>query len=436
MNTRAAALKVLIKVTEHGAYLNDTLRMYFKEIDRQTKADEKEAAARDKAFAARLCTETVKRLTELDFRINLYAKTKVKKMHPMVRNILRMGVCQLYYMDGVPASAAVNESVKLAKANGQTKASGFINGVLRSMHRNEKPYPYETSVPLDIGAFAVAYSMPEWILRRYERRFGMEKTKEIAAGFLAPAPLAIRVNTSRIAPEKLKKEIEAKGIRVEEVPGRPAAFLLADAGAVEEIPGFSEGLFFIQDLSSMEVAYAAKVKAGDTVIDVCAAPGGKALHAADLATCGHVDARDVSGAKVAKIKENIARARFSNISAKVWDATRKDADAYQTADVVIADLPCSGLGVLRRKPEIKYRLTQTDILDLAELQQRILSTVGKYVKHGGRLVFSTCTLTEEENERNTKRFLQTQEDFTLAFERTILPDACHDGFYIAVMERR
>ncbi len=433
MNTRAVALSVLIKVTEHGAYLSDTLQACFKELEQNTKGEAKENLSRDKAFIARLCTGTVKRLIEMDFRINLYAKTKVKKMHPVVRAILRMSVYQLYYMDAIPASAAVNEAVRLAKKNGQTKAAGFINGILRSMDRGEKEYPYEDGQVPDENGLSVVYSMPEWITKLFVARFGVEKTGEIIHSFLSSAPLAIRVNQSRIAPEELRAGFLEKGIPVEEVSGRPWAFLVEPGGAVEKLPGFAEGFFFVQDLSSMEVARQADIKPGEVVVDVCAAPGGKALHAADLG--GIVCARDISGQKVRKIRDNIERASFKNIRAEVWDALKPDEKMREQADVVIADLPCSGLGVLKRKPEIKYRLEKEDITALSDLQRRILNVVAAYVKCGGRLVFSTCTLTEEENDGNTEAFLKAHPDFSLVSKETILPDATCDGFYIAVMRR-
>ena len=445
MNARAAALQILIKVTEHGAYLSDTLRLHFKELpDRQ-----------DRAFVSFLCTGTVKRLIEVDFRINLYAKTKIKKMHPIVRNILRMGAYQLLYMDGVPASAAVNESVKLAKKNGQAKASGMINGILRSMAREDKPWPFTGRKPRTAAECALVFSVPEWIAERFAGRFGLEGAKEILSACLSPAPLTIRVNTSRIAPGELAKRLAGEGVTVK---AADAAYVLENVGIVEALASFNEGLFFVQDLSSMEPAAAAGIRPGDTVVDVCAAPGGKAMHAADILmtqasgrdsgdaadrgmapersqAAGLVIARDVSEAKVAKIRENIDRAGFTNIRAEVWDARVFDERMAGKADVVIADLPCSGLGVLKRKPEIKFRVTEDDIALLSRLQQEILDTVCEYVTDGGKLVYSTCTLTEEENEGNVRRFLEAHKDFSLISEKTILPDALRDGFFVAVLKR-
>ncbi len=434
MNARAVALSVLIKVTEHGAYLTDTLQTYFKDMEKKAGNAERMTLLRDKAFITRLCTGTVKRLIELDFRINLYARTKVKKMHPVVRGILRMGAYQLYYMDAVPAAAAVNESVRLARKNGQAGATGFINGILRSMERGERKYPYEDGQVTDVNGLSVAFSMPEWIVKRLVEGFGVEETEQILRGFLSAAPLAIRVNQSKTTPGELRRLLVEGGVGVEEVPERPFAFLIEGGGAVERLPGFAKGLFFVQDPSSMEVVHRVGVRPGDVVVDVCAAPGGKALHAADMG--GDVRARDVSEAKVARIRENVARAGFSNVRAEVWDATRPDPAMREGADVVIADLPCSGLGVLKRKPEIKYRLQPEDVTALAGLQRQILDVVCAYVRPGGKMVFSTCTLTEEENGGNTSAFLEGHPDFSLVSAETILPDAYHDGFYIAVMERK
>ena len=253
---------------------------------------------------------------------------------------------------------------------------------------------------------------------------------------LQERPTAIRVNCSAIMTGQLRAELEEAGVRVAATQ-YPDALLISGYDHLGSLPAFVRGDFYVQDLSAMQAIHAAQIQKGWNIIDVCAAPGGKAIHAAQLMEgTGHVQARDLTEYKVDLILDNIDRCHVENVSAKVWDATVPDEGANGTADLVIADLPCSGLGVLHGKPDIKYRMSQEQTQELAQLQRQILAVVQAYVRPGGRLVYSTCTVNRAENEDNVAWFAQSYPVFQKLSEQQILPDDKQDGFYIAVFDRK
>ena len=441
MTEREAALDVLLAVLERGEYLANAVDHLLNQAEgsgqRQRFSNEsmtgvgKDKLKQYRQYVKRVTKGVTERAIELDFRLNRIASQKVKRMHPAVRNILRLGAYELLYMDSIPAAASVNECVTLAKRRGQARAGGMVNAVLRKLAASAQAF--------EKTDLSVRYSMPEWITQRWMSRFGGEQTEEMLKAFLQEKPLTVRVNRSRISMEAMQEMFTQAGIRTERIGGLPAALVLHRGTVpITRMPGFAEGFFYIQDPGSMQVCVMADIRQGESVLDVCAAPGGKALHAADLAgENGRVEARDVSEQKVRRIEENVRRCRFSNISTKVWNAAVFDEDSTGKYDAVLADVPCSGLGVLGRKPEIKYRLTEQDILGLAQIQRDILECVHSYVKPGGRLVYSTCTISEAENEEQAADFLKRHTDFEKIAEKQFIPstDAPGDGFYVCVMKR-
>ena len=256
--------------------------------------------------------------------------------------------------------------------------------------------------------------------------------------FLESAPLSIRTNLQQTTPQHLKKKLEKEGVSVEENPEFSYAFFISGYDRLDALEAFREGLFSVQDMASMYVAEAADVQPGAYVIDVCAAPGGKSMHLAEkLQGTGMVEARDLTEYKVDLMEENIARCQLKNMKAVQWDATIKDADSVEKADVVIADLPCSGLGVMGRKPDIRYRVTPEDVQALAALQRKILSVVQEYVKPGGTLVYSTCTVTRAENDGNVQWFGEQYPEFQFETMRQLYPgEGRHDGFFIAKWKKQ
>lgn len=422
-NTRQLALEMLTAINEEGEYSHLLLHQV---LEKYQYLDKKE-----RAFLTRLTEGTLERQITLDYVINFFSRTKVKKMKPVIRNLMRMSVYQLMYMDSVPDSAVCNEAVKLARKRGFSGLSGFVNGVLRSVARGWKEVKYPEEKTDCAYAWSVRYSIPVWMIEIWQNSYGNEKTKEILEGFRKESPLTIRVNKNKITPQDLKKKLQAEGITAEEIKGIPDAFQLRGIDYLGGLKSFLDGEFYVQDISSMRVAGLCGVKKGDYVIDVCAAPGGKSIHIAELLDgSGMVEARDLTGYKVGLIEENIKRHGLTNMKAVQMDATVDDAASHGRADVLICDLPCSGLGVMGRKTDIRYKMTPEKARELAKLQRQILSVVHKYVKPEGTLVYSTCTIHEEENEKNVKWFLENYPEFELVSQEQLLPDSQGDGFFL------
>ena len=391
VNERALVLEMLLAVNEEGQYSHLGLRDVLDKYQYLGK--------QERAFLTRLMEGTLERQLTLDYVIDQFSKTRVKKMKPLIRNLMRMSVYQIMYMDSVPDSAVCNEAVKLARKRGFSGLSGFVNGVLRSVARGWREVRFPN--------LSVTYSMPEWIVDIWTENYGEEKTRQILEGLTAENRLTIRTNLSAVTPEELVNKLKAEGVTVHAVPELPYAFEISGLDYLAGLKSFKEGLFYVQDVSSMLVSEIAAPKWGDYCIDVCAAPGGKSLHLADmLHGSGHVEARDITDYKVQLMQENIERIGVINMSATLQDATVFDPESVERADILLADVPCSGLGVIGKKADIRYKMTPAKQTEIIKLQRKILDTVWKYVKVGGTLIYSTCTIGAEENQYNVKWFLE------------------------------
>lgn len=429
VNIRQIALEILIEVNEKGQHshliLSDVLAKY-QYLPKQ-----------ERAFLTRLVEGTLERRIELDYIIDSFSKTKINKMKPLIRNLLRMSVYQIKYMDAVPDSAVCNEAVKIAKKKGFQSLSGFVNGVLRNIAREIDTIQYPIKEKNLLSYLSVIYSMPEWIVNKWTEEYGTERTEEILKAFSIQRPITVRTNLLKTSPEELKEKLSKAGMTVTEVAELPYAFELSGYDFLNGIDAFNEGEFYVQDISSMMVAETASIKKGDYVIDVCAAPGGKSTHLAEmLGNDGFVEARDLTDYKVSLIEDNITRHQLSNMKAVCMDATCFDEASVEKADVLICDLPCSGLGVLGKKNDIRYKMSGEQIKELACLQRKILDTVHSYVKHEGTLIYSTCTIDRLENEDNVDWFIKNHPDFSLVSQKQMLPgEVGADGFFIAKLIR-
>ena len=431
INTREIVLDCLLEILEKKQYSHYVMKQV---LDKYGYLDK-----RERSFIKRVTEGCIERCMELDYILDSFSKVPVKKMKPLIRNLMRMSVYQIFYMDGTPDSAVCNEAVKLAGKRGFSSLKGFVNGVLRNIARSKDKVVYPSKEKDFINYLSVTYSMPLWIVKMWTERFGREKTEQILQGLLTERPVTVRVEESLNCEKKenLLNEMKKAGISYAQIKELPYAYELQNVDRVELIPGFAEGLLMVQDAGSMAIIEAADIQKNQNIIDVCGAPGGKAIHAAGkMQNTGFVTVRDISQRKVGMMEDNIARSGYTNIKAEVFDATVLDKASVEQADVVIADLPCSGLGVIGRKADIKYRVQPEDVASIAALQKEILSVVRQYVKPGGKLVYSTCTLTEEENETNTKWFLQNY-PFEKVTERLLIPGVDGtDGFYMAVFVRK
>lgn len=450
-NTRELVLDVLMEILEEGTYSHLVIRDVLDKYDY--------SKTRDKAFVKRMTEGTLERLIQIDYILDQFSKVPVSRMKPLIRNLMRMSVYQLLFMDSVPDAAICNEAVKLAGKRGYKGLSGFVNGVLRNIARNKDRLPYPDRDKNEIKYLSVTYSMPEWLIEKWMLAYGKEKTQRMLEDLLRERPVTVRFSVEQAdgVKEAWIRKLKEEGIEVTKHPYLPYAYLLDHAAGIKNLYGYEEGWFTVQDVSSMLVAEAAGIEKTDVindflVVDVCAAPGGKSMHMAEkLSGKGKVVARDLSEYKVSLIRDNIERMGYKNIEAQVYDACRKDESLIGKADVVLADLPCSGLGIMGKKRDIKYRITKEGMEELVKLQRKILEVVWQYVKPGGVLIYSTCTINPDENERMVQ-WLSAQGSFELESLSPFLPKALFgeekegmlqlfpgihetDGFFLARLRR-
>lgn len=398
MGARETALNVLIACRKEGGWSNGVLKAYCS----RDRLD-----SRDSALASRLCYGVLQNRSLLDFYLQQLLTGKVKALHPVLRDILHLGLYQLQLMDKIPESAAVNESVELAKkyCKKQRNASGLVNGVLRNAVRSKDTLKAPVS-------WEDKYSHPGELINLLKAYVGKERIESMLRANNAIAPMTAQVNTLKITAEQLQKRLEAEGVAAEKHLWIPDCLVLSGTGNIEQLPSFREGLFYVQDPAAKLSVLCAELRPGQTVLDCCAAPGGKSFAAAmAMQGQGSITSCDVHAHKIELIAKGAQRLGISNISAKEQDATAFCAEWQNRFDTVIADVPCSGLGIIRKKPDIRYK-NLSDLAELPALQAQILHNVSRYVKPGGLLLYSTCTLVQEENEGVVETFLRTHPDFT------------------------
>lgn len=424
---REAVLEILTGIREQGTYSHIAVREMLDRCEREGMD------RRQRAFVKRLTEGIIERRIELDDVLRRYTK-KGARIRPVIRDILRMGIFQILYMDSVPDSAACNEAVKLTKAYGKKELAGFVNGILRTAVREKEagrllPAPEEasaeggnspaegsnaacTGAATDPAALSRKYSMPEWIVRMWQEQLGTEETAKLLASLLKIRPVSIRFD-DRCSPacrEEILEKMRLRGTGVEKGRYLPYCCYLTGTDSISELPGYREGLWTVQDESSMMVAEAAGLEGGEIIYDVCAAPGGKSMHCAgrllvlekgreEGKDTGEVHAFDLSKGKTAQILKNVRRMRLPNVIVQQRDARETVSEEAGKADVLLCDLPCSGLGVIGRKRDIKYHVTEKQLEELADLQKSILRSAVSYLREGGVLIYSTCTINEGENGR-------------------------------------
>lgn len=392
-NVREAVLDILLELEKQTEYSNVLIAAV---LDKYDYLD-----GREKAFIKRVSEGTVERRIQLDFVLDQYSKTPVIKMKPLIRALLRMSVYQLLFMEHIPDAAVCNEAVKLAKKRGFQFLQGYVNGVLRNIARGRDQIAYPDRAKTPETYLSVWYSMPLWLVEHFTDAYGKDVCEKILAASLERQPVCLRLRENMAQEERARlfAAWEAAGVTVREHPYHPCAVTVQGAAGIRRLAGYAEGLFAVQDVSSILAVEAAGIKPGDTVIDVCAAPGGKALHAAQKAgKDGTVIACDVSSYKTDQIEENRRRLGAENVSVLVQDARLRNESLVGRADVLLADVPCSGLGVIGHKQDIKYRVTKESLKEIQLLQKEIITNVIDYIKPGGTLLYSTCTLNPAENE--------------------------------------
>lgn len=419
-NTREVVLSTLLDIEKNQIFSNAALGTALRKCQFMSK--------QDRAYITRMVEGVTEQKIRLDYVINSFSGTKVNKCKPLIRCILRMGVYELLYMDSVKDFATCNECVKLAAMHHFGNLKGFVNGVLRSVARKKDSLEFpkkEDDVQL---YFSVKYSVPLELVAILRKDFDDDTLEKILAGGQADRETSVRVNTDKISVSEFEKKLKAAGISVRRGELCDTFLLISGYDYIRKVPGYADGEFVVQDQSSGLAVRAAGIKSGDLVVDVCAAPGGKTMYAASLAGhSGRVISRDISEKKLELIQENLERLGIENVTVAAHDAALPDSSLFGMADVVIADLPCSGLGVMGRKNDIKYHVTEKNIEELAGLQRRILDVVSRYVKPGGTLVYSTCTIDSEENIKNAQWFAREHDFEPVDIEDCLLGHGGRDG---------
>lgn len=404
MNAREAAYRVLWEI-EEGAFANLALDEFLRR--------EPGMKAVDKGFLTELVYGTVKHRTRLDWLINATVK-KVEKLALGPRLLLRLSYYQLLFMDRVPAFAVTNEAVKLARKLFNPGVASLINGVLRNYLRRPQNVVWPDREKDPLTYLEVIYSHPRWMLERWLKRYGWEDTVRLCEYNNAPAELWIRANTLRCTPEELAERLTTEGCAVKRSRRVQEGLLLESAPSLAGLSSFGEGLFTVQDESSMLVAYALRPEPGAEALDLCAGPGGKTTHLAQMMqNQGVILACDLHEHRTKLIEENARRLGVTIIQTLVGDASILHLQLDRQYPYVLVDAPCSGLGVLRRRPDARWRKKPEEIKELAALQQKILASAYQLLAPGGRLVYSTCTLEPEENTEVMREFLQQHPDLSV-----------------------
>lgn len=440
-NPRYLTFKALYKVESESAYSNLILDSFLKNSDFEE---------RDAAFASLLFYGVLEKKLSLDYIISKFSSIRLKKIETKTLIILRMGVFQMIFMDKVPDSAAVNESVKICKKEKLYQSSGFVNGVLRSIARAEERFPLPDRSNVE-KYLSVKYSCPENIVSLWINDYSEECAENILKSLSGRPPVFAKVNTLKIGRNELIEKLKNEGVSAKSVDCLDTALEIKFSGSVSELDAFKNGYLHIQDLSSQICCELLSPKAGDVISDICSAPGGKAFNIAErMSGDGRVHCYDIHEHKLKLIKSSANRLGIDNIDVKMRDALGDV--PVEMSDRILCDVPCSGLGILRRKPEIRYK-TDTGMDSLPDIQYKILENSAKYLKTGGVLVYSTCTLHRAENGDIISRFLSEHSDFEpyelslpSGIERTIdepssmltlFPQTNNtDGFFISAVKKR
>ncbi|HEX7058179.1 MAG TPA: 16S rRNA (cytosine(967)-C(5))-methyltransferase RsmB [Bacilli bacterium] len=402
-SAREVALQVLVKVDRDLAYSNLLLH--------QAIAGQNLARI-DAALVTELVYGTIQRQNTLDFYLSRFLRQGADKLELWVRVLLRLSLFQILYLDRIPPHAAVNEAVNIAKSRGHRGVAGLVNGVLRSLLREKSSLRIPQNLPAD-ERLSLIHSHPLWLIRRWIAQYGMARTEAICAANNVPPRTSLRANALQIKREKLREKLTAAGYAAVLSEVSPDGIVVSGGGNPAQTELFRQGYFSIQDESSMLVARAVDPQPGMTVLDCCAAPGGKTTHLAErMRNVGTIWANDLHIHKKQLIEAQADRLRLSIIRATVGDAARLgERFAPHTFDRVLLDAPCSGLGVIRRKPEMKWRKTDADIEGLTKIQLSLLKAAAPLVKPGGILVYSTCTTVPAENEEMVRTFLAEAPEF-------------------------
>lgn len=427
---RELAIKILYKIEEDKGYSNLVLDEYLQK--EREKLNEK-----DISLISEIVYGTVTWKLTIDTILQKYSNIKLNKISKWIKIILRTGIYQIVFLDKIPKSAAVNESVNLCKKYGY-KSVGFVNAILRKVNKSD--YEELKNIKYENERISKMYSMPEWIVKKIVNQYGIPKTEEICINSNLKPTITIRVNTLKNGVEELKQKLDERKILWEEAQ-TPNFLHLKNIRNVSNLDLFKEGFFTIQDEGAGKIALILNPKREEIVLDACSAPGGKTTQLAELMeNRGHILAWDIHYHRVKLVEENAHRLETSIIEVETKDACKYDSKYENKFDKILLDVPCMGLGVCKRKPDIKWQKNEEEINEIVKIQENILQVCSKYLKQGGELVYSTCSILKEENEDIIKNFLETEKsgtktNFELICKTSILPNSQTDGFFICKIRK-
>ena len=427
-NPREKALQIINDVLYKGAFLEESL-----EILKKSNIDE-----RDYNFIKEITTGVIRNRTYLDYIVKINSRVKIKRVHKVILSILEMAIYQMYFLDKVPDYSIVDESVNLAKIYGNRGSISFTNGILRSISKKDAP---QVKIEDSIDNLSTFYSHPKFYTEYFYKNYGEEFTKKLLKANNEMPPFTIRVNTLKTSKSDLMSNLKELGFEIEETVYDNALNILNPKGIIDT-KYFDDGHFYVQDLGSIFVASFLNPRENSSLLDLCAAPGGKSTHLAEIMkNTGEIIACDKSQGKIKLIQENAKRLGVKNIETRVNDARILNKDFIDKFDYVLVDAPCSGTGLYRKKPDIKWNKDLEDIKSLAEIQLEILDKAKDYVKDGGELLYSTCSLSKIENEDVVNKFLENNKNFKIKKLRDrdvlkLFPSTDgSDGFSITLMEK-
>ena len=442
-NAREQISELLTAIEKDQSYAQLVLKQALKDIE-----------LKDKSFITEVVYGTLKYRLKLDYIINNFSKTQVQKMKPLIRNIIRMSVYQMFYLDKVPVSAIINEAVNIVKKRKFGNLSGFVNGVLRAVDRNKDNIVYPNKEEDFVSYLSIMYSMPDWIVKDWLLTYDSETVEKICTALNERARVCIRVNTLRAHREQVKEALQKEHVLCEAGALLDEALYLKNLDNLQDLTSFKEGLWTVQDESAMLVAHVLDPKPYDKVLDMCSAPGGKSIHMAELMeNKGQIISADVHEHKLELIQKNAKRMGIDIMMPVLQDGTLMNAEFIGAFDKILLDAPCSGLGIMKRKPDIRYNKTPQDLKEIVLLQKKIARNAASYLKEEGRLVYSTCTLSKEENEEMV-HYIESELnlelcDITYAVPEILRPYIKHkgalqilpfaagtDGFFIACFKKK
>lgn len=439
---REQVLDLLLEVEREKSYAQLSLKNALEDLD-----------ARDRALATEIFYGTLKYQIQIDYWLNQYSKTPVKKMKPLIRNVLRMSVYQMMYLNKIPVSAVINEAVKIAKKRKFQGLAGFVNGLLRTIDRERDHLPMPDPKKSISDYLSVAYALPEWLMTMWLEQYSLEEVEVICKALNQRAEVCGRWNPLKGSQKELMDTLAQEGVEITKGRLLEEAFYVRKVDRLQNLPSFKMGAWTVQDESAMLVAHVVAPQKGDHVLDMCSAPGGKSVHmAALMENEGSIIACDIHPHKLELIEKNATRLGARIVQPMLQDGTLLNQAFIGKFDKILLDAPCSGLGIMKRKPDIRHNKTKEDLEDIAAIQRAMIENAVQYLKPNGRLVYSTCTISYEENEKmareiSTKYSLE-QENLANTIPKClrehvkegmiqILPQmADTDGFFIASFIKR